>query len=336
MIKKRIIAILQFLLFLGLGLFLVWWMIRGIDADGWIQIRQSLKKAKYWLFLPVLLILLLSHYVRALRWSMLMEPLGYKPSKWNVFHAVMIGYLANLAFPRLGEVLKCTILSKYEHAAPDKLVGTIVAERAIDLICLLVVFLLTFLSQMDVVGTYAATLLREWMGDGGASYTLQAVVYLLVVIAVLFFVSKWLLKRFENIIFIQKIRTIIEGVGKGLLSIRYVKHKKIFLFQTLLIWLLYFAAARVGFYAMDEVAHLGFVEALSILFFGSIGMIVTQGGLGAYAYAVQETLVWYNIPTLIGFTFGWILWIAQTGVILLGGLVSMILLPLMNRKQDES
>jgi len=216
------------------------------------------------------------------------------------------------------------------------LVGTIVAERAIDLICLLVVFLLTFLSQMDVVGTYAITLLREWMGAGGASYTLQAGVYLLVVIAVLFFVSKWLLKRFENIIFIQKIRTIIEGVGKGLLSIRYVKHKKIFLFQTLLIWLLYFAAARVGFYAMDEVAHLGFVEALSILFFGSIGMIVTQGGLGAYAYAVQETLVWYNIPTLIGFTFGWILWIAHTGLILLGGLVSMILLPLMNRKQDES
>lgn len=335
MLKKRFIAILQFLLFLGLGLFLVWWMIKGIDSEGWIQIKQSLKKAKYWLFLPVLLILLLSHYVRALRWRMLMEPLGYKPSRWNVFHAVMIGYLANLALPRLGEVLKCTVLSKYEKAAPDKLVGTIVAERAIDLICLLVVFLLTFLSQMDVVGTYATVLLREWMGAGGATYTLQAVVYLLVSTTIFFFVFKWLLKRFENIMLLQKIRTMIEGVGKGLLSIRYVKNKKIFLLHTLLIWLLYFAAARVGFYAMEEVAHLGFVEALSVLFFGSIGMIVTQGGLGAYAYAIQETLVWYNIPSLIGFTFGWILWIAQTGVILLGGLVSMTLLPLTNRKSHE-
>lgn len=332
MIKRRIIAFLQFTLFLGLGLFLVWWMIRGIDENGWQQIQDSLKKAKYWLFVPVLMILLASHYVRALRWKMLMEPLGYHPSKMNVFNAVMIGYLANLAFPRLGEVLKCTILAKYENAAPDKLVGTIVAERAVDLLCLMALFILTFLSQMDVVGTYASALFQNWMGTKGGSYTLQGIALLVLLLVVVAIVLKWVFKRFQHLSFFSKMNAVLKGIGAGLTSIRYLKNKKAFLFQTLLIWALYFAAARVGFYAMDEVAHLGFREALSILFFGSIGMIVTQGGLGAYAYAVQETLAWYQVPLLIGFTFGWILWIAQTGVILIGGLISMMLLPITNRK----
>lgn len=332
MIKRRIIAFLQFTLFLGLGLFLVWWMIRGIDENGWQQIQASLKKAKYWLFVPVLMILLASHYVRALRWKMLMEPLGYQPSKINVFNAVMIGYLANLAFPRLGEVLKCTILAKYENAAPDKLVGTIVAERAVDLLCLMALFILTFLSQMDVVGTYVSALIQNWLGTKGGSYTLQGIALLVLLLNVIAIALKWVFKRFQHLSFFSKINAVLTGIGAGLTSIRYLKNKKAFLFQTLLIWALYFAAARVGFYSMDEVAHLGLREALSILFFGSIGMIVTQGGLGAYAYAVQETLAWYQVPLLIGFTFGWILWIAQTGVILLGGLISMMLLPITNRK----
>lgn len=332
MIKRRIIAFLQFTLFLGLGLFLVWWMIRGIDENGWQQIQASLKKAKYWLFVPVLMILLASHYVRALRWKMLMEPLGYQPSKINVFNAVMIGYLANLAFPRLGEVLKCTILAKYENAAPDKLVGTIVAERAVDLLCLMALFILTFLSQMDVVGTYVSALIQNWLGTKGGSYTLQGIALLVLLLIVIAIALKWVFKRFQHLSFFSKINAVLTGIGAGLTSIRYLKNKKAFLFQTLLIWALYFAAARVGFYSMDEVAHLGLREALSILFFGSIGMIVTQGGLGAYAYAVQETLAWYQVPLLIGFTFGWILWIAQTGVILLGGLISMMLLPITNRK----
>lgn len=332
MIKRRIIAFLQFTLFLGLGLFLVWWMIRGIDENGWEQIQSSLKKAKYWLFVPVLIILLASHYMRALRWKMLMEPLGYHPSKMNVFNAVMIGYFANLAFPRLGEVLKCTILAKYENAAPDKLVGTIVAERAVDLLCLMALFILTFLAQMDVVGTYASALIQNWMGTKGGSYTLQGIALLVLLLIIVAITLKWVFKRFQHLSFFSKMNAVLKGIGAGLTSIRYLKNKKAFLFQTLLIWALYFAAARVGFYAMDEVAHLGFREALSILFFGSIGMIITQGGLGAYAYAVQETLAWYQVPLLIGFTFGWILWIAQTGVILLGGLISMMLLPITNRK----
>lgn len=336
MLKKRIILALQFIFFLGLGLFLVWWMARGIDDKGWEQIRLSLKQANYWLFVPVFLMLLLSHYVRALRWKILMEPLGYKPGTFNVFNAVMIGYLANLAFPRLGEVLKCTLLARYEKVAPDKLVGTIVAERAIDLVCLITAFVITILLQIDTVGNYALTTLQDiFLGDDKEFSWFRFVLFLGIAAAALF-LFYWILRTFKHIKIIEKIRNVIKGIWSGLNSVRFIKRRRIFLLHTILIWTLYFLSSRVGFYAMEEVSHLGTREAFSILSFGSIGMIATQGGIGAYQFIVQEILMLYGLSQITGFTFGWILWIAQTLVILLGGLICFILLPVINRKRNES
>lgn len=336
MLKKRIILAVQFLFFLGLGLFLVWWMARGIDDKGWEQIRLSLKQANYWLFVPVFLMLLLSHYVRALRWKILMEPLGYKPGTFNVFNAVMIGYLANLAFPRLGEVLKCTLLARYEKVAPDKLVGTIVAERAIDLVCLITAFAITILLQIDTVGNYALITLQDiFLGDDKEFSWFRLVLFLGITASALF-LFYWILRTFKHIKIIEKIRNVIKGIWSGLNSVRFIKRRRIFLLHTVLIWTLYFLSSRVGFYAMEEVSHLGTREAFSILSFGSIGMIATQGGIGAYQFIVQEILMLYGLSQITGFTFGWILWIAQTLVILLGGLICFILLPVINRKRNES
>jgi uncharacterized protein (TIRG00374 family) len=335
MLKKRIILAAQFLFFLGLGLFLVWWMARGIDEKGWQQIRTSLKQANYWLFVPVFAMLLLSHYIRALRWKILMEPLGYKPGTFNVFNAVMIGYLANLAFPRLGEVLKCTLLARYEKVAPDKLVGTIVAERAIDLVCLITAFVVTILLQIDTVGAYALSLLQNTFNRGGKEFSWLRTGMILGIIVSFIFISYWLLKRFSHIRIIERIKNVIKGIWHGLNSVRYIKQRRLFIIHTILIWSLYFFSSRVGFYAMEEVSHLGTREAFSILSFGSIGMIATQGGIGAYQFIVQEILMLYGLSQITGFTFGWILWIAQTLVILLGGLICFILLPIINRKSNE-
>jgi uncharacterized protein (TIRG00374 family) len=331
MLKKRILALVKFLIFLGLGVFIVWWMAKGIDDKGWAQIRLSLSKARFILILPVFILLILSHYFRALRWKMLMEPLGYRPSTFNVFNAVMVGYMANLAFPRLGEVLKCTLLARYEKTSPDKLVGTIVAERAMDLICLMIVFALTILFQVDIVGEYASVLLSKFTGNAkGNSLTLVFLFSAFVLFAWLF--TRWIKKHPENK-FLQKLSGFLQGIWAGLISVKYVKNKGLFILHSVIIWLLYFGGTRIGFYAMMEVEHLGINEALSVLSFGSIGMIVTQGGLGAYQYAVQETLHLYQIDKVIGFTYGWVLWIAQTAVILLGGLFSLMVLPIYNRKK---
>src|SRR5690348_6421934 len=105
--NKKILSLLQYLLLLGRGLFLVWWSLRAIDAKGWDQIKEALRNANYWYLIPVVIALLASHFSRAIRWKIVMEPLGYKPRIANTYMAVLIGYLANLAVPRLGEILKC-------------------------------------------------------------------------------------------------------------------------------------------------------------------------------------------------------------------------------------
>src|SRR5687767_5486886 len=139
--KKRLLGFLKYLLFLGLGVFLVWWSLHQIPPEKWDDFKKAFATARYWLLVPVFFILTLSHLLRAMRWKILMEPLGYAPSLVNTFFAVMVGYLANLAVPRLGEILKCTILARYEKVPAEKLVGTIVAERAFDLVCLILIFL---------------------------------------------------------------------------------------------------------------------------------------------------------------------------------------------------
>src|SRR5450631_2400934 len=151
--KKTFFAALQYIFFAALAVFFVWLSMRGMDKDKWEQLKKAMDHAHYWLLVPVFSLLLLAHWLRALRWRQLMEPMGYHPSRLNAFFAVMIGYFVNLGAPRLGEVIKCTILARYEKIPAQKLVGTIVAERAFDVICLLLVFALTFVFQFDIISS---------------------------------------------------------------------------------------------------------------------------------------------------------------------------------------
>src|ERR1700734_2754271 len=138
--KKTLLTVLQYTFFAALAAFFVWLSLKGMDAQKWAQLKDALDRANYWLLVPVLLLLLASHWLRALRWRQLIEPLGYHPGKMNTFLGVMIGFFINRGPPRLGEVVKCTILPRYKKIPADKLVGTIVAERAFDVVCLALVF----------------------------------------------------------------------------------------------------------------------------------------------------------------------------------------------------
>ena len=144
---KKILSVLKYLFFLGIGFFLVWWQFDKMTASQKIQFRESLQHANYWLLLPVIVMALLSHFSRAVRWKILIEPMGYRPKTSNAFYSVMIGYLANTFFPRAGELLKCSMMSKYEKIPLNKLVGTILLERAFDLVCYFVLVIITILSR---------------------------------------------------------------------------------------------------------------------------------------------------------------------------------------------
>ncbi|MFN5760925.1 MAG: lysylphosphatidylglycerol synthase transmembrane domain-containing protein, partial [Sphingobacteriales bacterium] len=150
--RQNLIAAVQYAFFLGLGLVLLWYSSRNLTDAEISMMKQSIQGAQFWIAIPAALVFLASHYSRALRWKILMEPLGFHPSSKNTFIAVMLSYFFNLLVPRLGEVMKCTILAKYEKAPVDKLVGTMVAERAVDVISLFIVFFITLFLQVDLLG----------------------------------------------------------------------------------------------------------------------------------------------------------------------------------------
>jgi len=332
--NKKLSSLLQYAFFLGLGIFLVWWSIGKIGRNDWLEMKAGLTNANYWLLIPVSLSLLLSHFSRAVRWRILMEPMGYKPGVLNAYLAVLVGYLANLAVPRLGEVLKCTILARYEKIPADKLIGTIVAERAFDMICLLLVFAITIFSQIDIIGQFALDMVQKLLGTGTTGKTNYTSILVLAGILLGITVLVWFLfRKFAHTLVIRKITQLGKGIWEGLTSVRYVQKKGWFFFHSVLIWFLYLAAIKLGFYAIEATSHYGWLTAFSVLSLGSIGMIVTQGGIGAYPLLVQETMVLYGLSENIGRAFGWVLWLAQFFLILVFGGIALLILPILNRKK---
>lgn len=332
--NKRLRTIFQYCFFLGLGIFLVWWSVKDLTADDKSQIKDSLKTAKYWLLIPVFGILFLSHYIRAVRWKLLMEPLGYKPSTTNTVFAVFIGYLANQAVPRLGEVLKCTVLARYEKIPADKLIGTIILERVIDAITLLMVFIITLAIQPDIYSQLVDTIFNS-KKDGDTHKTISSSLVLmllggLIIIAIVI----WMIKNKKNFNDLGLLfKKIGRSIWQGLSAIQHLKKRWLFIFLTLSMWALYLTGGYIGFMALKETEQYGITEAFTVLSAGSIGMIITPGGIGAYALLIQKTMQIYGLQKGIALAFGWILWLAQTAVILIGGLISFVSIPYYNKKR---
>ena len=332
--NKRFRTILQYGFFLGLGIFLVWWSVKDLTGNDKSQIKASLKTARYWLLIPVFGILFLSHLIRAIRWKLLIEPLGYKPSTTNTLFAVFIGYLANQAVPRLGEVLKCTVLARYEKIPADKLVGTIILERVIDAITLLIIFGITLAIQPDIYSQLIDTIFNS-KKEGGGHKTISSSLALMIlggiiILALVF----WMIrnkKNFNDLVLLFK--KIGKSIWQGLSAIQHLKKRWWFIFLTISMWVLYLSGGYIGFMALKETQHYGINEAFTVLSAGSVGMIATPGGIGAYAYLLQKTMQVYGLNEGIALAFGWILWLAQTTVILIGGLISFVAIPFYNKRK---
>ncbi len=330
--KKKILKILKYLAFLGLGVFLVWWSLHQIPPEKWKDFRKAFSTARYWLLVPVFFVLLLSYILRALRWKMLILPMGYNPSLINTFFAVIIGYLANLAVPRLGEVLKCTILAKYEDVPAEKLIGTIVAERAFDLLSLIIVFFIAFAIQFEQIGHYGALVLKKLFIGKSGTFNIKKFAIIIAIIFAVAFIIKILFKRFSDILLIKSARNIVRGVWQGIVSVKDLKQKWEFIFTSLGIWAMYILGTWIGFNGTVGTTGLSLEVAISALAFGSIGMIITPGGIGTYAIFLAKILEKNGIPFYIGFANGTLQWFAQFLIIIFVGFISLGLLPWYNKK----
>jgi glycosyltransferase 2 family protein len=332
--KKPVLTILQYLFFFGLGILFVWLTIKDINKEQWENIKESIRQARHWLIIPAFLLLFIAHYSRALRWKILMEPLGYHPSTFNTFAAVMIGYLVNSAVPRLGEVVKCTLLARYEKVRADRLVGTIVVERAVDVVCLLVVFIAALFLQGGIIGEQLSVEFSGMFRDKAGNTSVRKIIILAGAVLAFFLILYILLKKFGHIDAVAKLKSVINGILHGLNSIRLVEHKGLFIFHSIFIWVLYLAGTTVGIYALRETAHLGIGGGLTTLAVGSVGMILTPGGIGAYPLLVAKLMGWYGLDEkTIGNALGWLLWSVQTLIILVGGFLFFALLSHHNKKR---
>jgi uncharacterized protein (TIRG00374 family) len=334
--NKKLSTIFQYLFFFSLGFFFVWMSVRDIDNEKWQQIKIALKNARYYLAIPVFAILLLSHYTRALRWRLLIEPLGYKPDKTNAYFAVMIGYLANQGVPRMGEVLKCTILAKYEKIPADKLVGTIILERLIDALSLLIIFGITLLIQP---GLYTQITNQAFNASGDEEVKKISGLLLLLIVAgiIVLLIAIWMIRKKKKISdLLAAIRTIANRVWQGLSAVRHLKKRGQFMLLTVLLWCLYLSGGYIGFQALHETEQYGIKEAFTVLSAGSIGMIISPGGIGGYPLLIEGTMMVYGLQKSIAMAFGWLLWISQTAVIVLAGFLSFILLPWHNKRKQRT
>lgn len=332
--KLNFKAALQYLLFLGLGIGLIWYSSKDLTPDQLTQLKNSWKQARFAYMIPVVLVMLLSHFSRALRWIILMKPLGYKPTVTNTYLAVLLGYFFNMLVPRLGEVMKCTVLAKYEKVAPDKLVGTILAERAVDFVSLFLVAILMVVIQFDRIGSYTIdTILSLVRSKGGQLSWIKLLLFIGALVAFIMLI-RWLFRRFHHNAIVIRMKAIAKGIWEGIKSLKNIDNKPAFFFHSIFIWAMYLLGIWMGFLAFPPVAHLGFQASVSILVFGSLGMIATQGGIGAYQIAVEKTLVRFAIPNVMGLAFGWLLWAAQTAIVLLSGIAALLLLPFVNTKKS--
>jgi glycosyltransferase 2 family protein len=333
--KQRLLSILQYVIFLGAGLFLVWWQFRDMTAEDKKEFYHAISTANYWLLIPVAIMSLLSHLSRAMRWKLLMEPLGYKPALRNLFSVTMIGYLANAAVPRLGEILKCTFLARYEKLKVDKLVGTILVERTFDLICFFILIGITLLLQATVIGAAVKEEFGKIASAPGMPVWLKLLLVLAVGIAVLL-TLRLLFKKFPENKFIQKINGIITGLMQGIAAIKNLKKRRLFIAHTIFIWAMYLLQIYIAFSAIDGTAHLGIKVAFSVLTFATLAMIATPGGIGTFPIFVMKTLAVYNIADETGRAFGWLMWGASTSIVIAVGCSCLLLLPYINKQKNET
>jgi hypothetical protein len=330
-------------LFLGIGVALVYLIVRRITPEDWKNIKLAAGNANYFWVAISLLIGVSSHLLRAIRWRMLIEPLpnpiegakGINPGLANTFCAVIIGYMANYALPRLGEVSRCGVLSRYEKISFAGLVGTVVVERVIDLLIMFLFFLVMLLLSFNkVYGIVKAKATVVLQGKWESFKHINPVI--LIGVLVILVGGIWFLYKKRDHLFGFAKKFIGNFLG-GIKSIGNLKRPFLFWVYSIGIWILYLLMLYVCFFCFSETSHLTLADALVVLIFATFGVIApVPGGIGAYQWLVISVLTHlYFISPNIAFTLAWILWGSQLILIVFLGLISLVLLPIIN-KNDET
>ncbi|NSW95198.1 MAG: flippase-like domain-containing protein [Bacteroidales bacterium] len=289
--KSRIIKLLKILGFLSVGLILLWLAFRNVEFE---RLVEGLRKANYFWLLPSVAFSCFAFASRARRWILLINPLGFNPSFRNTFHSLMTGYLANLALPRLGEITRCMALGKKEKMPADQLFGTVIVERTIDFLSLLVILLILVILRGGEINEFLKVsifipLQEKVFSILGFRWIIWAV--LLLLSAVTFFLLIRYRKNLRKFKFIARLFDIAKGIIYGLKTITTLERKWEFIFHTIFIWMNYALMTWVVVFAVKSTSHITLLDSVFLLVIGGLAMSAPiQSGLGAYHYIISRGL----------------------------------------------
>jgi len=327
-LRKIIINSFKFLLFLFIGIVLLYFAFKDTNfQDLWLD----LKHANYNWVVLALGISITSHLSRAMRWKILIEPLGYSPKTRNVFYAVMIGYLANLVAPRLGEISRCGSLNKTDKIPLDSLIGTVIVERTIDLLTLFILTIIIFFSKINFFGNFIIQNVYLPLSEKFQNYFSSTfwILFLIGIVFICLVVIWYFREAISNMRVFQKLKKIGLGVLDGIKSVYKMKRFSAFILHTFFIWFMYFLMTWVMVFALPETSSLTAIDGLFLLVIGSFGMAApVQGGIGAFHWIISRGLIIYGIPFEKGLVFATILHESQLLMILILGSISLIMVVL--------
>jgi uncharacterized protein (TIRG00374 family) len=337
--KKWAINISKYLLFLAIGIFIFWWIYRDLPIE---ELKSAFKNINYFWIVVSLLLGLLAQVSRAIRWNMLIRPMGYNPRFYNTFLSVLILYFINLLAPRAGEVARCSVLSKYEKIPFTKLVGTVFVERMADFVTLVILAIIIILTQLGIFVKFFK--IHPEMKD--KLITLLSfrniaigISGLLILLLLYFIIRKYFSKRGKESksTLINKLKHIKYDIVEGIKSILKLENKWYFIGHTLFIFTMWLFMLYVIFLAYEPTKHLSIWTGMIVFLMGGLAMIApVQGGIGAWHFMVYETLFIYGIDKAHGKIFALIAH-TSTNIIyyFVFGIIALILLPILNSKRSS-
>lgn len=306
---------------MALGVFFIWYSLSKFSSEELNELWINIKNVDLIWVIISFMMGLVSHVSRAYRWKFLLEPVKIIPKFYNCFLCLMLGYLANLGIPRSGEVLRGATLASYENVKFEKTFGTIITERLVDLVMLLSIVGFTSISQSEkILDFFKSQNINPFFGG------------IVIITLILLLIIGFRIIKHSKIPLLQKLKTFIEELFKGMKSVFSMKNKGYFIFHTFAIWGLYIGMFYILKFAFPDTQELGLQATLVAFVFGAFAMSVTNGGIGLYPVAIGIAFNTFGVSSATGEAFGWVMWGTQTGLVIILGGLSFLILPLLNKR----
>ncbi len=307
----------KILLPISIGIFCIYFSFRNIDFSDFTKYFFEIKYS--WVTVGIILGAL-SHISRSYRWKFLINPMGYNLGFTNSILAVFSAYLINYTIPRAGDLARATMISKYERIPLEKTLGTIVAERAVDVICIISIICIGLIIEFQRISHKLISLTKD--------VKISVILIYIGALVLSLFVLNRVLKKSK---YYKIIANFFSGIVEGLTVIFKLKKRNLFIFHSIFIWLMYILMFWATSKAFVELHEVTFFQLMISFTLAALSIMFSNGGIGIYPLAVEESLGWYGIQSTTGLAFGWVSWLSQTMMVIIFGGLSLFILPFINR-----